>query len=83
MFVDNVRSHIVGIGNAVKNDFDLINDALLVERLKHNLLSISKFCNKAYNVIFESSQCILEDSTFDGVILSTTRHLNTYVVFLG
>ena len=55
-FADNVRSHIVGIGNISKNDSNLITNILLVEGLKYNLMNISQLCEKGYKVIFESSQ---------------------------
>ena len=35
-----------------------IND-LLVERLKHNLLSISQFCDKGNQVIFNATQYLV------------------------
>ena len=50
---DNVRSQIIGIGNMGKNDSYLIIDILLVEELKHNLLSNSEFNDKGYKISFE------------------------------
>ena len=44
-FADGIKSITVGIGNINKNDSDLITDIMLVERLTHNLLSISQFCD--------------------------------------
>ena len=54
-FANGIKSKIVGIGNVGKNDSDLITDVILVERLTHNLLSISQFCNQGYKVVFELS----------------------------
>ena len=36
-----------------------IKDVLLVEGLKHNLLSISQLCDKGFKVIFESDYCTI------------------------
>jgi len=81
-FADGIKSKIVGIGNVGKNNSDLITDVMLVEGLTHNLLSISQFCDQAYRVIFEPSQCIVKDSTSDKIILAAKRRNNTYVLYL-
>ena len=47
-FAYGIKSKIIGIGNVGKNDFDLINDVMLVEGLTHNFLSISQFCDQVY-----------------------------------
>ena len=52
-FANGIKSRIVGIGNAGKNDSALITDIILVEGLTHNLLSISEFCDQRYIVVFE------------------------------
>ena len=44
-FADGIKSRIMGIGNVGKNSSDLIIDIMLVERLTHNLLRISQFCD--------------------------------------
>ena len=38
----------------------IIENVLLVDRLKHNLLSINQLCYKGYIVIFESSKCVVK-----------------------
>ena len=81
-FANGIKSKIVGIGNVGKNDSDLITDVILVERLTHNLLSISQFCNQGYKVVFELSCCIKKDSTLDKTILTARRCDNTYVLYL-
>ena len=81
-FTDGIKSRIMCIGNVDKNDFDLITDVMLVEGLTHNLLNISRFCDKGYRVVFEPSQCVRKDSTSDKIILTTRRRDNTYVLYL-
>ena len=49
-FADGIKSKIISIGNVDKNNSNLITDVMLVERLTHNLLSISQFCDQGYKV---------------------------------
>ena len=43
-FEDNSIEKIIGIGNIGITPFKYIKNILLVDGLKHNLLSISQFC---------------------------------------
>ena len=45
-FADNAKGKIIGIGQVGKKDSTHIEDVLLVNGLKHNLLNISKLCDK-------------------------------------
>ena len=81
-FADGIKSKIISIGNIGKNNSDLIIDAILVEGLIYNLLSIIQFCDQGYKVVFEPSCCFIKDSTLDKIILTTKRHDNTYVLYL-
>ena len=51
-FVDNLQGKIVGIGKIGKYPLPSINNVLLVEELKHNLLSISQLCDSGYHISF-------------------------------
>ena len=55
-FASGIKSRIVGINNVGKNDYNLITDIMLVEGLTHNILSISRFCDQGYRVVFDPSQ---------------------------
>ena len=55
IFGDNDKEKIIGIENIGITPSKYIENILLVDGLKHNLLSISQFCDKRYKVIFESS----------------------------
>ena len=39
-----------------------ISDVLLVEGLKHNLISISQLCDKGYKIVFSQECCIIENN---------------------
>ena len=81
-FANGIKFKIIGIGNSGKNDLNLVTDVMLIDGLTHNLLSISQFCDQGYKVVFEPSQCVIEDSIINKIILTTRSHNNTYVLYL-
>ncbi len=81
-FDDNEKSKIIGIGNIRITPTTFIENILLVDGLKHNLLSISQFCDKGYVVTFESSMCLVSSTNNSGVIFTGHRHENVYLVDL-
>ena len=52
-----------------------IDDVLLVEGLKYNLLSISQFCDKGNQVIFNTSQCLVINQ-MDNQIKLVNKRIN-------
>ena len=53
IFGDISKDEIIGIGNVGKERSPIIENVLLVDGLKHNLLSISQLCDKGNRVIFD------------------------------
>jgi hypothetical protein len=53
-----------------------------VHGLKHNLLSISQLCDKGYRVIFESTHCMVVESSTNEVKFLGKRQGNVYVIHL-
>ena len=49
-FRDNSKDKIIGIGNVGKEPSPIIENVLLVNGLKYNLLSISQLCDKKNRV---------------------------------
>ncbi|RVX02284.1 hypothetical protein CK203_028373 [Vitis vinifera] len=47
-FGDNAKGRIIGQGNIGNDTSSLIESVLLVDGLKHNLLSISQLCDKGF-----------------------------------
>ena len=45
-FGDNSKGKIIGVGNVRKEISPRIENILLIDGLKHNLLSISQLCDK-------------------------------------
>ncbi|KAA3479712.1 retrovirus-related Pol polyprotein from transposon TNT 1-94 [Gossypium australe] len=81
-FGDNFKWLIEGIGSIGINSFTLIKNVLYVNGLKHNLLSISKLCDKGFKVIFESNGCKVVDIVNNMIIFVRHRVGNIFMVHL-
>ena len=55
---DDSKGKIVGIGNIKIGSCSLIENAVLVEGLKHILLSNSRLCDKDFKTVFDDSLVI-------------------------
>ena len=78
---DNAKSKIVGEGKVGNDPNPTIDNVLLINGLKHNLLSISQFFDKHFKVVFEPLRCVFYD--VDGNILIVgVRYNNIYIVYL-
>ena len=58
----------------------IIKYVLLVDGLKHNLLSISKLCNKGYKITFEPDLCLIAYSKTNETVLVGKRVNNVYML---
>ena len=52
IFGDNAKGKIIGIGQVCKKDSTYIKNILLVDGLKHNILSVSQLCDKGNIMTF-------------------------------
>ena len=59
-FGDNNKGKTIDKGTIGNKSNFFIEDVLLVDDLKHNILSISQLCDKEYIIKFESNACIIE-----------------------
>ncbi|XP_050895540.1 uncharacterized protein LOC127102179 [Lathyrus oleraceus] len=57
---DNNKGAILGKGSVGNPSSTNIYDVILVEGLKHNLISISQLCDKGYKITFTNTCCIIE-----------------------
>ena len=57
-FRDDAKGKIIGIGNVKFDTSPLIENVVLVDGLKHNLLSVSQLCDKSFNVVFDDLACL-------------------------
>ena len=81
-FGDNMKGEIIAKGKVGRSCSHAIDNVFLVENLKHNLLSISQFCDKGNSVNFTSEKCIISRNDTGDIILEGIRKGNTYVVDL-
>ena len=78
---NNAKGKIVGEGKVGKSPSPTIEDVLLVNGLKQNLLSISQLCDKNCKVVFESNKCFVLDKD-ECALFVGSRHKNICVVDL-
>ena len=71
---------MIGIGNIKIGSSPLIENVILVDGLKHNLLSISQLCDRDFKVIFDDSSCNVLDGKIDACILPEFRENNVYII---
>ena len=81
-FGDNMKGEIIAIGKIGVSSEHSIDGVLLVEGLKHNLLSISQMCDKGNTVSFHSDVCrVIREETWE-VVLEGRRHRNVFITDL-
>jgi len=58
---NNNKGKILDIGNIANSLTMSIENMLYMERLKHNLLSISQLCDKGYKIAFNKDCCTISN----------------------
>jgi len=66
-FGGNQNDKIIGTGS-IGNSFISINNVWLVYGLRHNLLSISQFCDSGYDVMFDKSNCTVINKSDKSIV---------------
>jgi len=77
---DNNRGKILGVGDIGGDDKVIIKDVLLLDGLKHNLLSISQLCDRGYKITFEPNLCLISNSIISEIVLVGKRVNNVYML---
>ena len=81
LFGDNSKEKkILRAGNVNINSSTIIENVCLVEKLKHNFLSISQLYDKGYKVIFDKSKYIIENACDGKVLFLEKRCINVYTI---
>jgi hypothetical protein len=62
-FGDDKKGKVLGTDVIKKNDCFVLNDVALVDRLRHNLLSVSQLCDADLSVIFRKFDSHVLDSS--------------------
>ena len=79
---DNRKANVIGEGNIIVNKDLSIKNVLLVEDLKHNLISISQLCDNGFKVTFCANKCSIEKIDNDQVHFEGYRRRNVYKINL-
>ena len=79
-FRDDSKDKIIGICNIKIDSSPLTENVVLVEGLKHNLLSISQLCDKGLKIIFDDFTCDILDKKINTCVLSDFRENNVYMI---
>ena len=82
-FGDNIKGKIIGIGEIGNPQSLSIHHWLLIDGLKHNLLSISQLCDMRNKVTFYPKNYFVSSLDEDKVIFSGERVDNVYVIDLN
>jgi transposase InsO family protein len=62
-FGDDKKGKVLGTGVIKVNDYFTLNDVTLVDRLRYNLLSVSKIIDADLSVLFRKSESHVLDSS--------------------
>jgi hypothetical protein len=83
-FGDDSSAKIIGEGVVELGRKNVkAKNVLLVEDLKHNLLSVSKMCDQGYTLMFDSWKCkIRENNSRRLVTIATRRPNNIYILYM-
>ena len=81
-FSDNSKARAVGIGSVSFAGTTQVEQVLLVDGLKHNLLSISQLCDEGNIVTFEHDKCIIKNPESKKTRFVAQRRKNMYVLQL-
>ena len=69
----------MSVGNIKIDSSLLIENVVLIEGLKHNLLSISQLCVRGFKIIFYDFSCDILDKETNTCVLFSFRKNNVYM----
>jgi len=78
-FGGNQTGKIIGTGT-IGNSSIAINNVWLVDELRHNLLSISQFCDNDYDVLFVKNNCTVINKDDQSIVFKVKRRNNVYKI---
>jgi hypothetical protein len=83
-FGDDSSTKILGKGT-VKLGSENVKSrkVLLVEHLKHNILSVNKICDQGYTLTFDSRKCKIRENNSGRLVATATRRPNNiYILYM-
>ena len=80
-FEDNKSAKIIGKGKVNLGSQKVITEnVLLVEDLKHDLLSVSQLCDQGNTLLFNSHECRIRKEDIDILVETTIKTLNNVYI---
>jgi hypothetical protein len=80
-FGDDSSTKILGKGIVKLGSENVkVGKVLLVEDLKHNLLSVSKMCDQGYTLTFDSRKCKIRENNSGRLVATATRRPNNIYI---
>ena len=79
-FRDNSKVRAVGISSIDLANTTQVEQVLLINKLKYNLLSISQLCDERNILVFEKDQCVIKNRYSDKVRFIAQRNRNMYIL---
>ena len=79
-FEGNQIGKIIGI-RTIGNSYISLNNVWSVDGLRHNLLSISQFCDSGYDVMFDKSNCTVINKNDKSIVFKGKRKNNVYKIY--
>ena len=79
---DHNKGEILGKGSIGNPSTITISNVMLVEGLRHSLLSISQLCDNGYKVTFAKDCCIIEHNEKKDCMFKGVRVNNIYMLDL-
>lgn len=81
VYGDHSKGKIIGIGSICFPNF-VFENIVLVDGLKHNLISISQLCDKGNKVYFNTYSCEVSCLKTNEVKIVGNRINNVYIIYL-
>ncbi|CAJ2657156.1 unnamed protein product [Trifolium pratense] len=78
-FGDGAKAEIKGIGKLANNGLPKLDNVLLVEGLKANLISISQLCDQGMKVNFTKSECLFTNDQGELLMKGVRSKNNCYL----
>jgi len=79
---DNNKDKIIGVGKIGTSSSTPIENVLLVEGLKHSLLSVSLLCDREYKISFDYEKCVIKHEHDKNIEHKGFRENSVYMIDL-
>ena len=79
-FGDNNNGKVIGLGKTAISRDKTIDDVLLIQSLRFNLMSVGKLCDLGMLVLFSISKCIVFMDTDNSFVCEGNRKGDLYIV---